>query len=984
MSWKKHFKIVKTVTQGNGVTSPGIVAATSKFSNWLPEVYQGPPNRLQRYVQYDQMDMDHEINAALDTIAEFSTQLDSRTGLPFSIRWKKEPSKSELSVLENVLMQWCYINEFPKRMFRLFRSTLKYGDQFFIRDPETFKLLWVSQENVEKVIVNESKGKKIEQYYIKNLDLNLTSLVASDTSKTTPAGFHSSGGFKSSPNPGQPNYTTAHNMPTGQGYVAAEQSVPIDAEHVVQVSLTEGMDNAWPFGVSVLEPIFKIYKQKELIEDSVLIYRIHRAPERRVFKIDVGTMPPHKAAQYIERVKYEVQQKRIPSKNGGGASVTDAAYNPMCLDLSTRIPLLDGRTLELNELINEYQQGKENWVYSTDPITGKIMPGNITWAGITRKDAETIKITLDNGKEIICTPDHKIPVLGKGFVEAQDLTADDPLISFETREKSLSNDKNRSYTQVFDHSDNTWKYVHRVVAEFFKDMEKHQVMIFDEKLKELDKDTVHHKDYNRYNNDPRNLAWMSFEDHKRFHVLNKKEYWENISDEEAERVKDKIRQGLEEYRKNNPNWKDCYKGHSDKIKEALSNIDPDIRKEQFAKSGKSRSEYLKNNPEAKAKFIEQGKDVLSKKRTQNQTFNFTQDMLTYVVETVKKNDSNRLETIELLNQDKNFISLMREANPVNPKSTQNVKNDVFTDSKLKIMYEKYGYKNWRDFKEKTAVYNHRISKIEKVENRDVGTITVDFQERWHKHHTFALEAGIFVKNSMLEDYYFAQTSDGRGSDVTTLPGGENMGEIDDLRYFNNKMMRALGVPSSYLPTGPEDGSASYNDGRVGTAFIQEFRFSKTCQRHQNKIVDVFDAEFKKYLKFKGHSGIDTSMFEIVFNEPQNFSKYRQIELDSARINNFTSISDVGFISKRFAVKKYLGLSEEEVKENEKLWAEENNANTAKTSADIRDVGVVPPGAEDFENMSSDLGDFDDDEFADEDIEDVDTDNVVDDNVEGEE
>ena len=73
----------------------------------------------------------------------------------------------------------------------------------------------------------------------------------------------------------------------------------------MHISLTEGMDHAWPFGISILEPIFKVFKQKELLEDSIIIYRVHRAPERRVFTIDVGNMPPHKARQYLEQVKYD-------------------------------------------------------------------------------------------------------------------------------------------------------------------------------------------------------------------------------------------------------------------------------------------------------------------------------------------------------------------------------------------------------------------------------------------------------------------------------------------------------------------------------------------------------------------------------------------------------------------------------------------------------------------------------------------------------
>ena len=105
--------------------------------------------------------------------------------------------------------------------------------------------------------------------------------------------------------------------------------------------------------------------------------------------------------------------------------------------------------------------------------------------------------------------------------------------------------------------------------------------------------------------------------------------------------------------------------------------------------------------------------------------------------------------------------------------------------------------------------------------------------------------------SINEDYFFPQTAEGRGSKVDTLPGGTNLGEIDDLRFFTNKLFRGLRIPSSYLPTGAEDGGQQYNDGRVGTAYIQELRFNKYCERLQNLLVEVFNQEFKRYLLEKG-------------------------------------------------------------------------------------------------------------------------------------
>ena len=525
----------------------GYGTAANKYSSWLPEVYQGPPDRLQRYGVYETMDLDHEVHAALDTIADFSTEEDGVTDLPFVFKFHDDPTPSEVQILERTMKQWCILNEFNKRIWTMFRNTLKYGDQFFVRDPETFKLFWCDPNKVMKVVVNESDGKKIEAFYIRDMDLNLKDLVA--TASTNPnQNQYGTTSLIMSAGLGGVNYTAAtYGMPGSQGnQFENNDEVPVDGANVLQLTLADGMSQAWPFGNSILENIYKVYKQKELLEDSILIYRVHRAPERRVFFIDVGTMPPNKAQNYLERIRYEVQQKRIPSRTGGGSNVTDSTYNPM---------------------------------------------------------------------------------------------------------------------------------------------------------------------------------------------------------------------------------------------------------------------------------------------------------------------------------------------------------------------------------------------------------------------------------SMLEDYFFAVTSEGRGSKVETLPGGDNLGDIDDLRYFNNKMLRALGVPSSYLPSGPDDGTASYNDGRVGTAFIQEFRFSKVCERYQKQIIKPLDEEFKLFLKHRGIT-IDSALFEIQLTPPQSFSEYRQLELDAAQINTFSSMADVPYISKRFALKRYLGLTEEEIAENERLWKEEKgmSSNNNESQATVGDAGITTSG---IESMAPEGGfeDMEDDELG---------------------
>ena len=200
--------------------------------------------------------------------------------------------------------------------------------------------------------------------------------------------------------------------------------------------------------------------------------------------------------------------------------------------------------------------------------------------------------------------------------------------------------------------------------------------------------------------------------------------------------------------------------------------------------------------------------------------------------------------------------------------------------------------------------------------------------------------------SINEDYFFPQTADGRGSSVDTLAGGSNLGEIDDLKYFNNKMCRGLRVPSSYLPTGPDDSDRPMNDGRVGTALIQEYRFNQYCERLQRLVVEKLDDEFKMFMRWRGFN-IDSGLFSITFNPPQNFASYREAELDTTRVTTFTSLEQIPYLSKRFLLKRYLGLTEEEIRENEELWDEERAKPEAPPAAgtDLRSVGITPADME---------------------------------------
>jgi hypothetical protein len=548
MAWRKHFSPIDTngeVSRTVGLSNNSKAGpARTNYSSYLPDVYTGSPNRIERYQQYEVMDSDPEINAALDILAEFCTQKLKDGKSPFTVRWNSKGTNSEIRILGEYLQQWNKLQQFDTKIFRIVRNVFKYGDAFFVRDPETQKWSWVDPSKIVKIIVNESDGKKPEQYIIKDLAPNFENLVATQITpninpRQSGGGMTSGAGYMGSQSAQRGASGPYPSASSGSRFGMAETEYAINAEHVVHLSLSEGLDNNYPFGNSLLENIFKVYKQKELLEDAILIYRIQRAPERRVFHIDVGNMPSHLAMAFVERVKNEIHQRRIPSQSGGGQNVIDSAYNPLSIN---------------------------------------------------------------------------------------------------------------------------------------------------------------------------------------------------------------------------------------------------------------------------------------------------------------------------------------------------------------------------------------------------------------------------------EDYFFPQTAEGRGSKVDTLPGGTNLGEIDDLKFFTNKLFRGLRIPSSYLPTGADDSQASFNDGRVGTAYIQELRFNKYCERLQSLITESFTNEFKMYMFSRGMN-IDANLFELAFNPPMNFASARQAGLDSERINTFNTIQAVPYMSKRFALKRFLGLNEDEMAENERLWGEEQGKGQpthTDAAGELRSAGLSAAGMEGDLGMAGNL------------------------------
>jgi hypothetical protein len=108
-----------------------------------------------------------------------------------------------------------------------------------------------------------------------------------------------------------------------------------------------GNDRYSPYGTSCLDPARRIWRQLVLLEDAMIAYRVVRAPERRIFKIDVGNIPPQDVPQYMEKVKGEMKRNQLVDATTGRV---DLRYNPLSLEEDYFIPMRGGVGSEITSL----------------------------------------------------------------------------------------------------------------------------------------------------------------------------------------------------------------------------------------------------------------------------------------------------------------------------------------------------------------------------------------------------------------------------------------------------------------------------------------------------------------------------------------------------------------------------------------------------------------------------------------------------------
>jgi hypothetical protein len=164
---------------------------------------------------------------------------------------------------------------------------------------------------------------------------------------------------------------------------------------------------------------------------------------------------------------------------------------------------------------------------------------------------------------------------------------------------------------------------------------------------------------------------------------------------------------------------------------------------------------------------------------------------------------------------------------------------------------------------------------------------------------------------MLDSYWFARRAGEQGSDVSVLQGGDNLGKLDDLMYFVNKLYKSLKVPATRLnPNEP------FKDG--AEILREELKFAQFIVRLQNQMASGFKNAFIAHLKLRGwwkDYKLHESYFDLEFTPPSNYFAIRQQQLQELKQKNFSDMSQNEGISNIFAQRHYLGFSDAKISEN---------------------------------------------------------------------
>jgi len=277
----------------------------SKSAVSLP---QQEADRRQRYKRYEEMDEYPEVAAAFDIYADDSTQKSSDNH-----RWI---IKSEYDFIKDEVEELFEKTRLDKFYWDITRNTVKYGDCFIetILDVNRPKL------GIQKIkVLNPNYIIRVEDEF-GYLQKFLQEIPQKDSVSTVPGALAD---------------------------LASSKFINLDKNQLIHFRLYTSDPAFYPYGKSVAAPAVRVFRSLRLMEDAMLIYRLQRAPERRIFYVDVGNLPTSKAEVFMERLKEKFKKEKFYNSNTGNV---DSRYNPLSADEDFFVPHRNNKGTKIETL----------------------------------------------------------------------------------------------------------------------------------------------------------------------------------------------------------------------------------------------------------------------------------------------------------------------------------------------------------------------------------------------------------------------------------------------------------------------------------------------------------------------------------------------------------------------------------------------------------------------------------------------------------
>lgn len=739
-----------------------------------------------------------------------------------------------------------------------------------------------------------------------------------------------------------------------------------------------GNDSFLPYGSSAIEAARRIWRQLTLIEDAMLVYRVVRAPERRVFYIDVANIPPENVPMYVEEQRKNLRSSQVIDRTTGRV---DLRYNPLCHFGNDYIHLCDGTKKTFIELSENWELYKDNtWVWSLDK-NNHVIPTRLLWAGKTIESTKFIEVELDDGQVIRTTSDHKWLTRDGAEIKAKDLQPGTSMMPFYTKTNHKltyrHGDKHNKYIDIYDPSINKYVSAHRLSGLWKYDECKWP-------------NVIHHVNHIKHDNRPENLVKMTQSEHAVLHNDLITAYNKSVKGRinSSVRMKKSWKEGKlnadmlvdlwknENVRKNRVDSLTCnvdsriighvgtainvlgtsarehqirdYLNGSDDFKIYMTNLNPNFKNgfnDKLTKGSflKILRKFNFENLRAMKDYVVSVQAPLDKitsvcllngfskrKQIENHFCISKHDLTRTILKnglTVKEFDTRFLggghygkASCECNNCKKTYESNVR--NLTTPNGRQFCSRDCYN-----------AFRNINVIRK-----NHKIISVKMTDwEAPAYGVTVE-----NSTHIIAIGGtgsklinsnGIFLLNSVDEDYFIPVRGGESGTKIDTLAGGQNAAAVEDVAYIQKKLFSALKIPKAYL---------GYDESLSSKATLaqEDIRFSRTIGVIQKTIIAELNKIAIIHLYSHGFDDEDLQGFVLRLQNPSTIAQQQKLELWRSKFEIAGSAPE-GHMSKEFIRKQIWGLSDEECKEIDDQRLKEKLVDAAIEGAKSEDEEAAP-------------------------------------------